>query len=214
MGCLRSIIWKIYIENNIEINRNNAPVHDNFPISMNENVPNLEGNHVDIRQFHEITAIRFKNILFRSCLALSAKLYNDITLNRTQVQNIIDHIITFISNGFLELLKDKTLTILTDNNISQDEIENLDAMFAAMHNMFLGLETETQRVKALEGSYCYIAPKSYIISMDEKMKKIRGNLVLTPVELTGQFISLSLSLYETYIKIFFRIAWCISCYNE
>ncbi|XP_011859520.1 PREDICTED: uncharacterized protein LOC105557006 [Vollenhovia emeryi] len=138
---------------------------------INENIPNnLQGNNVDIRQFHEITVLNFQNILFQSSLALVAKLYNDITLNRTQVQNILSHVKKFASNGFLEMLKDKTLTVVKNNNVPQEEIEALDAMFAAFRNMFSGLETETQQVNALRQSHCYISPKSYIISIGEKMK--------------------------------------------
>lgn len=86
------------------------------------------------------------------------------------------------------MLKNKTLIVVRNNNVPQEEIENLDSVFAAMNNMFSGLETETQRVNALEQSHCYISPNSYIIGVDEKMKKVRGNLVLTPVGLTDQFI--------------------------
>ncbi|KYM95062.1 hypothetical protein ALC62_14308 [Cyphomyrmex costatus] len=180
-------------ENVIEINHDN--VDGNPAIHINENVPNnLQENNVDIRQFHEITVINFQNILFQSSLALVAKLYNDLTLNRTQVQNTLDYFKNFASSSFLEVLKDKTLTVLRDNNVSQDEIENLDAMFAAIHNMFSGFETETQRINALEQSFCYVRPTSYVIGMSEKMKKERGNMVLTPVELTAQFISIKRTL--------------------
>lgn len=70
-------------ENVIEINRDNG---DGNPPIINENVlNNLQENNVGIRQFHEITVLNFQNILFQSSLALVAKLYNDVTLNRTQV---------------------------------------------------------------------------------------------------------------------------------
>jgi len=94
------------------------------------------------------------------------------------------------------MLKNKTLTVIRNNNVPQEEIEDLDAMFSALHNMFSGLETETQRVNALQQSHCYICPNSYIIGVGEKIKKVRGNLVLTPVELTGQFISMKRTLRQ------------------
>jgi len=86
---------------------------------------------MDIRQFHKITVLNFQNILFQSSLVLIVKLYNDVTLNRIQVQDILDYLKNFTLSSFLEMLKDKTLTVLRDNNVPQDEIENLDVMFAA-----------------------------------------------------------------------------------
>lgn len=72
------------------------------------------------------------------------------------MQDILDHVQKFVSSGFLEMLKDKTLTVVRNNNVPQEEIEDLDATFAALHNIFSDLETETQRVNALEQSHCYI----------------------------------------------------------
>jgi len=76
---------------------------------INENVlNNIQENNVDIRQFHEITVANFQNILSQSSLVLTAKLYNDITLNRTQVHDILDYVKKFVSSDFLEMLKNKT----------------------------------------------------------------------------------------------------------
>jgi len=94
------------------------------------------------------------------------------------------------------MLRNKTLTVVRNNNIPQEEIENLDTMFAALYDMSSNLESETQRVNALEQSDCYVGPNSYIISVGEKIKNVRGNLVLTPVELTGQFISMKCTLKQ------------------
>jgi len=58
-----------------------------------------------------------------------------MTLLLTQVQGILDYFKNFASSSFLEMLKDKILIVLRDNNVPQDEIENLDVMFA-IHNMF------------------------------------------------------------------------------
>lgn len=129
-------------------------------------------------------------------MALVAKLYNDITLNRTQVQNILDYIKQFASSGFLEMLRNETLTVVRNNNIPQEKIENLDTMFAVLYDMFSNLKSETQRVNALEQSDCYVGPNSYIIGVGEKIKNVKGNLVLTPVELTGQFISMKRTLKQ------------------
>lgn len=184
-------------ENINEINHNNAPPNGNPQMFMNEDVPNnLQGNDVNIRQFDEITVLNFQNILYESSLAVSAKLYDDISLNRTQVQNILEYVKEFASSGFLEILKTKTFTVLRDNNVPLENIEDLDTMFALIHNMFSGFETETQRVNALEQCHCYVGPKSYIIGVSEKMKKIEGNLVLSPVELTAQFISMKRTLKQ------------------
>lgn len=184
-------------ENVAEANHNNVLLGGNLEMFMNENVLNIwQENNIDIRQFHEITVLDFQNILFQSSLALAAKLYNNITFNRTQVQNILDYIKQFVSSDFLEMLKNKIFTVIRNNNVPQEEIEELEAMFAAINNMFSGLETETQRVNALQQSHCYIGPNSYIIGVGEKMKRIRGDLVLTPVELTGQFISMKRTLKQ------------------
>lgn len=181
----------------IDLNRDNDPINDNPPMLINENVCyNLQDNDMDVMQFHQITVLNFQNILFQSSLALAAKLYNDITLNRNQVHNIFEDIKTFVLSGFLEIVKNKTLTVVRNNNVPEEDIEHLDAIFVAMQNMFSGLETEGQRVNALEHSYCYIRPKSYIISVGEKMRRVRHNLILTPVELTGQFISMKRTLKQ------------------
>lgn len=183
----------LLVENDIEVNRNNLPVNDNLPI--NEDVPNnVEDDDVNIRHFQDITVLHFQNILFQSSLNLVAKLYYDVTLNRTQVQNIIDYIKNFASSDFLEVLKHKILTVARNNNIPQEEIEDLDAMFVAVREMFLDFATETLRVNALKQSHCYIGPKSYIIGVDEKIRKEGDNFVLTPVEMTGQFISIKRTL--------------------
>ena len=154
------VIENVLPENVIIVNRENVSMDDNFPMPINENVHNnLQGNP-NIRQFHEIV-LNFKNLIYQSSLALVAKLYNDITLNRTQVQNILDYIKQFASSGFLEMLRNEILTVVRNNNIPQEEIENVDTMFAALYDMFLNLESETQRVNALEQSDCYVGPNSY-----------------------------------------------------
>lgn len=63
-------------------------------------------------------------------------------------------------------------------------------MFNTMQNIFQGLETETQRINALKASQFYVCPQSYRIGIAEKVTKVGEITILTPITLTGQYISI------------------------
>lgn len=171
----------------------------NVPNVMPVAVDNDKENEVDIVN-EPITPAILKYTLFNSSLALSAKLYSSTTLNRTQVQKIIDYINDHSSSGYLDVLKSKIDLMLQDTDQREEDVRHLNEMFSALKNMFFGLETEYLRVKALEGNKCYISPISYIIGPGEKMRNLDGHAILTPSDLRGQHISV-----RQVLKTFFQL---------
>ncbi|RLU15468.1 hypothetical protein DMN91_012462 [Ooceraea biroi] len=86
------------------------------------------------------------------------------------------------------MLRSKILSTLRAVEQRPNDIQHLIEMFDTIKNVFQGLETETQRMNALKASQSYICPQTYRIAVSEKMSKVGNVSVLTPIELTGQYI--------------------------
>lgn len=160
---------------------------------------NKQQNEVDI-DYAPITPAILRNTLFNSSLSLSAKLYSSNSLNRSQIQDVIDYIHEYSSSGYLEVLISKVCLMLRNTNQREEDVHELNDMFIAQQNSFFGLETEYLRMKALEANDCYIRPISYIIGPGEKIKNINGQAIVTPVDLTGQHIPM-----QQVLKSFFQL---------
>lgn len=106
------------------------------------------------------------------------------------MQEIIELISELFSSNFITTLRNKTLSILRTVEQRENDIQQLMEMFNTIENLFQGLETEKQRISALKGSQFYICPQTYIIGASKKIKKVGNIAILTPIELTGQYISM------------------------
>ncbi|KMQ88400.1 hypothetical protein RF55_12125, partial [Lasius niger] len=169
-----------------------AEVHENLALNFNmrnalEQIDNPNEQIGDMRNI-AITALDFKKAIFESSRALIAKLYASTTLNRVQVQEIIELFSDFCSGGFITMFRFKTLSMLQAAEQRQNDMQQLIEMFNTIQNVFQGLETETQRVNALKASQSYICPQTYRIGVSEKMIKVGNVAVLRPIKLTGQYI--------------------------
>lgn len=163
-------------------------VNDNVEFNFNmHNVCELIGNGDQNEQIEmhnvDITTLDFKNTVFKCSRALVATLYSSSTLSRAHVDEIIKLISELFSGNFMMMLRSKTLSLLRtiEQRDKNNEIQHLIEMFDIIEKLFEGLETERQRVNALKASQCYISPRTYIIGVSEKIKKIGNVPVLTPI---------------------------------
>lgn len=135
-----------------------------------------------------VSVLDFKSLLFNSSLALSCQLYENVTLNISQVQSIIGYFREYMSSGVLNILKTNVFSMLQNTNESENDLNNLNEIFQTLENLFQGLETERLRIKCLEQTSCYIHLVTYNIGVIKKIKNVNGNAILTPVELNSQYI--------------------------
>lgn len=194
------------IMNNVPDNINvcNDVLDDPNAMEVDEPEP-MDGPPVplgnQIVEAHQAMTVRdFRRALFQSSLSYSAKLYSNISMNRSKVQEMVNLTSDFASSGFLDINKHKTISLLTDHNVPNEEVHDLNEMFSSMQNSFLGLKTESQRVRALENSDCFVHPKKFHVGVREVIKRVNGEQVRTPVELTGQYISI-----KQVLKKFFEL---------
>lgn len=173
--------------NNEENNFRNHNIFDDQNLQLVEDVAVIADAPVTVEVF--------KKSLFQSSLALSTKLYASNTLNRTQVQEIVDHFNNYFSSGFVDIIKSKVFLMLRDASQTQKNIDDLNVMFDSLENV-LGLETEWLRTNALETTSCYIHPLEYNISIVEKIRNIDGNPILSRIESNGQYIPMKEVLKE------------------
>jgi len=198
--CLRQHLIKQHPENNLEV-ADNVPNDNEIPIELEPDLPlgDLENNVVPEAQ--AVSVVDFKVALYDSTLSLASKLYSIPSLNRIQVQNILKIASDYISSGFLDVLKSKTMSILgNDFNGTQEDLQHLNEMFASIQDPLEGLRTETQRLIALEQSHAYIPPTPFYIGEDEVLKMVNGVKIRTPIELTGQYICM-----KTVLKYFLEL---------
>ncbi|XP_043481648.1 uncharacterized protein LOC122510809 [Leptopilina heterotoma] len=192
----------------IDLNNPEREVEDFEQIDLNNPerdiaiVLPVEGNNEEHNEIDRApaTSVILRNTLYNSSLALSAKLYSSNTLNRAQIQDVIDYMKEYSSSGFLEDLKSRVDNMLRDTNQREEDVRELNQMFSVLQNPFSKLETEYLRMNALEDHDCYIRPVSYIIGPGEKIKNINGQAVVTPFDLTGQHIPM-----QRVLKSFFEL---------
>ncbi|KAK3933004.1 Eukaryotic translation initiation factor 3 subunit A [Frankliniella fusca] len=185
--------------NNHEGDNDNGIDNVEFEINLEHNFQNLH-EHVNEPVDNEISVPDFKLALYKSSLALSAKLYSVPSINRSRVQSILDICSDFSCSAHLEVLETKVNCMLRNYDGPQQDLHDLREMFISMRDSFEGLRTERQRITALEQSNVYFPPKSFFIGRDWIMKKVNGveNRVL--VELTGQYICM-----KSVLKNFFEL---------
>lgn len=135
-----------------------------------------------------ITLYDIKKALVDSSLVFVSKLYASNTLNRAHVQEIVDAASELLSSGYLNILRNKVLKMLSKFDFSNEELRELSLMFNVCENIFAGLHSDYERLKALKESEFYIAPISYIIGSHYR-PRIQVNKTIMSHELdTGQYI--------------------------
>lgn len=172
--------------------------HDD-PVDINEDIINEDLNvGADNHVAPPVTVAQFKTSLYNSSLGLASKLYSSNSLNRAQIQDILDCVNEHSSNAHLHVLKAKVYSMLQDRERNHRDFNDLDEMFSALENMFMGLETETRRINALKAVSCYIPPIPYGIGEGNRVRRIQGQRVNIPVELHGQYFSMKELLKQIF----------------
>lgn len=154
----------------------------------------------------EITPHDFKTSYDKSIALLLAKLYKNPSIPRNFVQSFVDDVDTFLTGGFVQILKDKVIQHLTSAKSPQSSIDEVSDMFDTLDEPFRGLDTDYLRMKFFTEGNHYIPPEPYTINnVCFKIFKTRAGPVTKRVKTTGQFIPL-----RCVFKAFFELPGAVS----
>lgn len=148
---------------------------------LNKSVPKKSSDFSFESNEHELTTnidfnfasiiTDFKTMLEKETIAFVAKLYDNPSLPRNCVQDMIDQFNLYLSSGFIQLLEYVTDT-LKKLNISSDTSNNITLMFKYLADPLSSLKTEYLRHKQFEMSNCLIKPQEIIIGQRQSPCKI------------------------------------------
>lgn len=134
----------------------------------------------------------FKDILQNSLQVLLGQFYDNLTLTRAVIQNVIDAIGSFLSSGFIESFKRYIEITLKKHNLSLDN--NASNMLELIEFPFVNVNTEYKRLQLFEKSNCFIKPVPYSLGTSLDVKKGKGETSRTIKTSYGYLIPLDQTL--------------------
>lgn len=132
--------------------------------------------------------------------------FTNPSLPRNFVQTFIYDVGNFLTDGFIDILKDKVIHYLKSSDALQSCIDEVSEMFNVLSDPFNGLDTDYKRMKSFTVNDHYIPPVTFTISEScFKSFKTSSGPIVKRVKTTGQFIPL-----RQVLKKFFELPGALS----
>ncbi|KAB0798233.1 hypothetical protein PPYR_09226 [Photinus pyralis] len=154
------------------------------------NVPQCNGPS-DVQILENVGDISSRHInenIRLSVINFISKLHNNASLNRTDINQIINDTAELFSTGFITMIKNKIKPYMT--NAPVELIEEIEAVFNHLDNPFFDLKTEHLRIKYFEKSNYFIKPQSFAIGTLTDTLRKNDKIILNIKESEGIFISM------------------------
>lgn len=140
----------------------------------------------------------FAHTSHRTVKKVVAILYDDLQLNRSMVQRIIEIITLFLKSGMLDIIKLCCTQLTIDNN--SDIINGIIKMADILENSFQPVNTEYKRFKLFENCKTFIKPIEKVLGITHNQQHQNNSKILALKNHCAYFIPMRHTL-KTFLEI-------------
>lgn len=143
---------------------------------------------------------KFNDVLQKAVIHFIAKFYDDLSFNRSMIQDIIIRVGSLMKSGVFDIIKDCCSQIFGNIENTKDNLNGITNMINMLENLFDPLNTDYKRIKYFNDSNMLIKPIEQILGVTYQQKKENNEKIMALKNNYSYFVPMRQSL-KTFLEI-------------